>query len=52
MHAHPDADAFVRAILRDPADVATRLVFADWLEETGEAPNSLVTIFIKIELRM
>jgi uncharacterized protein (TIGR02996 family) len=39
MHAHPDADAFIRAILRDPADTATRLVFADWLEETGEAAN-------------
>jgi uncharacterized protein (TIGR02996 family) len=39
MHVHPDADAFVRAILRDPADVATRLVFADWLEETGEPAN-------------
>ena len=37
MTSHPDADAFMRAILRDPADVTTRLVFADWLEETGEA---------------
>ena len=39
MSSHPDADAFVRAILRDPADLTARLVFADWLEETGEPPN-------------
>lgn len=27
--------AFVAAVVADPADDATRLVFADWLEESG-----------------
>jgi uncharacterized protein (TIGR02996 family) len=48
MHAHPDADAFIRAILRDPADVATRLVFADWLEETGEASNAAWAKYLRL----
>jgi uncharacterized protein (TIGR02996 family) len=39
MSSHPDADAFICAILRDPADATTRLVFADWLDETGEAAS-------------
>ena len=33
-------DAFVRAILTDPADDALRLVYADWLEEGGETDRS------------
>jgi uncharacterized protein (TIGR02996 family) len=48
MHAHPDADAFVRAILRDPADLTTRLVFADWLEETGDPSNVAWAQFIRL----
>lgn len=28
-------DAFIRAILADPADDAARLIYADWLEERG-----------------
>jgi uncharacterized protein (TIGR02996 family) len=48
MHAHPDADAFVRAILRDPADLTTRLVFADWLEETGQPANVAWARFIRL----
>src|SRR5262245_44398544 len=48
MMSHPDADAFVRAILRDPADVTTRLVFADWLEETGDPSNVAWARFIRL----
>jgi uncharacterized protein (TIGR02996 family) len=48
MSIHPDADAFIRAILRDPADVATRLVFADWLEETGDASNVAWAKYIRL----
>jgi uncharacterized protein (TIGR02996 family) len=33
-------DAFLQAILRDPNDEPTRLVYADWLEERGD-PQSL-----------
>lgn len=35
----PTADAFMARILADPADPLPRLVFADWLEETGAASN-------------
>lgn len=37
--SHPIAEALVRTILADPADPLPRLVFADWLDETGTAPN-------------
>ncbi|HEY2783447.1 MAG TPA: TIGR02996 domain-containing protein [Fimbriiglobus sp.] len=37
--SHPDADALMRAVLRSPADAVARLVFADWLEETGQRGN-------------
>jgi uncharacterized protein (TIGR02996 family) len=49
MLSHPDADAFVRAILRDPADVTTRLVFADWLEETDDSSNVAWARFIRLK---
>ena len=32
-----DHDALLRAICESPADDLPRLVFADWLEERGEA---------------
>jgi uncharacterized protein (TIGR02996 family) len=32
----PDEEAFLAGIRRRPADDATRLVYADWLEERGE----------------
>jgi type IV pilus assembly protein PilB len=47
MTSHPDADAFMRGYLRDPADATTRLVFADWLEETGEPSNVAWARFIR-----
>jgi uncharacterized protein (TIGR02996 family) len=48
MTTHRDADAFLRAILRDPSDVTTRLVFADWLEETGDASNVAWARYIRL----
>ncbi len=48
MSSHPDADAFVRAILREPTDVTTRLVFADWLEETGRSENVAWARYIRL----
>src|SRR5262249_14462810 len=30
------ATAFLRAVVADPADDATRLIYADWLEEQGD----------------
>ncbi len=38
-HTHPDADAFMRRILSNPTDALPRLVFADWLEESGTSSN-------------
>jgi uncharacterized protein (TIGR02996 family) len=35
-----ERDALLRAILTDPADDTPRLVFADWLEENGEAARA------------
>jgi len=32
----PHEEPFLRAIAADPADEATRLVYADWLEEQGD----------------
>jgi uncharacterized protein (TIGR02996 family) len=34
------ADAFLQAILAEPADDAPRLIFADWLEEHGDADRA------------
>jgi type IV pilus assembly protein PilB len=50
MSSHPDADAFVSAILRNPAEVTTRLVFADWLEETGDPSNVAWAQFIRLNV--
>lgn len=48
MSSHPDADAFVAAILADPAELTTRLAFADWLEESGDASNAAWARFIRL----
>lgn len=34
----PNMTAFIRALHDDPFDAATKLVFADWLEEHGDDP--------------
>ena len=47
MSSHPDADAFVRAFLRNPQDETQRLVFADWLDDTGEAHNAAWAGYIR-----
>jgi uncharacterized protein (TIGR02996 family) len=49
MSLHPDADAFIQAILDNLADVTTRLVFADWLEESGEASNVAWANYIRLK---
>jgi uncharacterized protein (TIGR02996 family) len=48
MSLHPDADAFMRAILDNPTEVTTRLVFADWLEETGGTSNVAWASYIRL----
>ncbi|CAN5391072.1 hypothetical protein BH11PLA2_BH11PLA2_23350 [soil metagenome] len=36
-----DREAFLKAIIANPADNLTRLVYADWLEEHGEAERAV-----------
>jgi type IV pilus assembly protein PilB len=43
-----DADAFMRKYLEQPSDATARLVFADWLEETGEPHNRAWAYFIRL----
>lgn len=49
MSSHPDADAFMRVFLRSPPDATTRLVFADWLEETGRPWNVAWAYYIRLK---
>jgi uncharacterized protein (TIGR02996 family) len=44
-----DRETFLRAICADPADDTARLVFADWLEEHGEAARGE---FIRVEVAL
>jgi uncharacterized protein (TIGR02996 family) len=39
-----DHEAFLTAIAADPRDRATRLIYADWLEEQGDARCELIRI--------
>src|SRR5262245_6779074 len=48
MSSHPDADAFIAAILAQPAELTTRLAFADWLEETDEPAKVAWAHFIRL----
>jgi uncharacterized protein (TIGR02996 family) len=49
MSSHADADAFMRKYLEQPQDATARLVFADWLDETGEAHNAAWAQFIRLK---
>ena len=42
-------EAFVNALRADPADEATRLVYADWLEDHGQGERAE---FIRLEMRL
>ena len=44
-----DRDSLLRAILANPADDMSRLVFADWLEEHGESERAE---FIRIQCEL
>jgi uncharacterized protein (TIGR02996 family) len=45
---HTTADAFVRKLLERPTDATARLVFADWLEETGDKRNTAWAYYIRL----
>ncbi|MFO0823576.1 MAG: TIGR02996 domain-containing protein [Gemmataceae bacterium] len=44
--------SFLSAIRENPADETARLVYADWLDEQGTAPQAAKAAFIRLELRM
>jgi uncharacterized protein (TIGR02996 family) len=46
-----DAD-FLRNLLHDPADDTTRLVYADWLDEQGDATARARAEFLRLELEI
>jgi uncharacterized protein (TIGR02996 family) len=47
--ARSPADAFLEAILQDPDDDTPRLIFADWLEEQGDAASAARAEFIRVQ---
>jgi len=46
------ADAFLQDILAHPDDDVPRLIFADWLEEQGDAASAARAEFIRIQCRL
>ena len=47
MSSDPQADAFLRSYLRQPNDITARLVFADWLDESGKPHNQAWARYIR-----
>ncbi len=47
-----DESAFVRAILADPGDAALRLIYADWLEESGGPEGLPRAEYLRIECEL
>lgn len=47
--AESDQERFLTEILANPADRDVRLVFADWLEEQGNARGELIRLQIQLE---
>ena len=45
------SDGLVRRILADPGDALTRLVFADWLEESGDPDHEAWAVYIRLRAR-
>jgi uncharacterized protein (TIGR02996 family) len=45
----PQREAFLQAIIADPDDDTTRLVYADWLEENGDEADRARAEFIRIQ---
>src|SRR5438105_4256662 len=47
-----ERDAILSAILADPADDVSRLVYADWLEETGRPVAVARARFIRLQIEL
>jgi len=43
-------DEFLHALLKDPGDDVTRLVYADWLEERGDEASLTQAEFLRLEV--
>lgn len=46
-----DDDAFIRAILSDPEDTTTRLVYADWLDDQDDPRGQYLRLLSEAEAR-
>jgi uncharacterized protein (TIGR02996 family) len=44
-----EQSAFVEAIRANPQDVTTRLIYADWLEERGDARGEYLRLEVELE---
>ncbi len=44
-----DQDAFIRAIVEDPADITPRLIYADWLEERGHPRAEFIRVQCELD---
>jgi uncharacterized protein (TIGR02996 family) len=47
-----DEAAFIQAILANPGDITSRLVYADWLEERGDPESLRRAEYIRIECEL
>jgi uncharacterized protein (TIGR02996 family) len=47
-----DEDALIRAILAEPGDPAPRLIYADWLEERGDADSVRRAEYLRVECHL
>jgi uncharacterized protein (TIGR02996 family) len=47
-----EEQAFLRAIVDDPDDAAPRWIFADWLEERGDAAGRDRAEFIRVQFAL
>lgn len=45
-------DDLLRALLDDPADDTTRMVYADWLDEQGDPESSAKAHFLRVTVRL
>jgi uncharacterized protein (TIGR02996 family) len=45
-------DAFLQAITADPAGPTSRLVYADWLDERGDAASAAKAEFLRLEVKL
>jgi uncharacterized protein (TIGR02996 family) len=45
-------EAFLQAVLADPADNSLRLVYADWLEDQGDPVSSAKAAFLRLTVQL